>query len=579
MLVAIVVFMGLAGIAYAYTQNLGNWAVIPTSISLPFWTSSSNPQSCGWLNNASSCPTKTWNVTASGTRGIYQIMVNFTSDNTNVSWKNTSYINVTIYEKGDSGVILRENTSVNCPGCAFTIPASDYNPYSCGWLDNSSCGKSWNVTAKGPYGSEWGVYANFTANSTNVYTTGVQTASNKVRIVNYLWWENGTFDSAKQFNCRQPVNVTQNAGSGGNGIVYIRNFHSNMTATYTKPSPECRIYNCSKEIRVAEVFANGSQSLIANMTINNTQYQLYNTGYIDPSTGNYVYNTYCDSTDILLQNSLTANQSKNFMVYFRNPTAEVDYSSPSQGLSAIADSDFSQIRQGGVEYVWQPFFASHVDFQWNNQSDESTTFRQESLDSYGNLTSLGYRPQVQADRPISGFPKSDFVTQIPLDTVYNFDGHGKVNYTSSPCKNGFIIDIPDFDDTVYPDTVRSVQQNLNSIRLAIVASSFSGDNSSTRTGLNDPLYKAFVDKGTQCYIGFQGSATPSDPGACNNTYGDVRIGAMKAWYRCFWSNITIGLPINTSNSEGNRCAVLDVYGPAGGIGLNGSVGGCTQTLK
>ncbi len=524
-----IALLSVAAVAIAYKSG-GNWFVIG-SATANFSTADPSTQSCSSLTENQSCII-TWTVNASGGPGSYELFINFSNSSLN------KYFNGTIFDKGNNSNVI---PNYSCTGCAFKIvPGTNTdmrNPLQIGNLTNNGTVVSWNVSALGPVNSTWDLFTRFTYSS----TTGTQKDTNitKIRVVDYPWWNTS-------WNCRQLINVTQNTGNSGNGVVEISNFVS---------SNKCEMINCSKEIRITEILSDKSQEWKTNTSIQNETYINY-----------YNASTKCSGATIKFNANLNAGQTKQFFVYYNNPITEIDYF----GISGNTISNQSYTQIYPTEFVWDLFFDSHVDTAWNSTLDGvSVNSRNQSNLTTSKLRELGYNPQRYANREN---PK--VLGTLKNDKIYWFFSHGSILGPGN--FNETVYSISTYPpDTVYSHDISNISGTIPA-KFVMMISSFGGDNGTSLIGcpLQNWLSKAFVDKGTDCFLAFRGTNENTTCTSCN-CGSDVTTPAVDGFNDCFWRNITAGKTIRSAFEEANNNCDSPEMNP---ILIEEYSGACDQTL-
>ncbi len=526
-----VALLSAVAVTIAYKSG-GNWFVMG-STTANFSTADPSTQSCSSLTENQSCII-TWTVNATGGPGSYELFINFSNSSLN------KYFNGTIFDKGNNSNVI---PNYSCTGCAFKIvPGTNTdmrNPLTIGNLTNNGTIIAWNVSASGPINSTWDLFAIVTYNS----TTGTQKDTNitKIRVVDYPWWNTS-------WNCRQLINVTQNTGSSGTGVVEINSISFDTTAG------SCGLINCTKQIRVTEVLPDKSQIYVLYLLVNETQYII-----LDPK--------YCDFPNIKFNATLSSSQTKQFFIYYNNPIiVEDDYLKPNLSSPVIASYSYSDLVKQPQEKSWDLFYDSHIDIWWTNASDQqcdpicpsgSHRFRDNGNDTFLVLKGLNYNPQTYANRDAS-----NILQKLPSDLVYTFYGHGslfKDTDIGSSGLNQTSIN-PSYGRFLFSSNISNLTQSL-SAKLVISISSFGGDNSTSLNGcpLNNWLSKAFTEKGADCYLGFLGSNVSTLCTNCNcGGDSDVYHHDTRTFMQCFLGNITQGDTIRQAINDAKSCSVPDV---------------------
>jgi hypothetical protein len=553
-IVFIFAFMGIATAVLAY-WNLADWYIISqTENKTDFWTADNNPQLCDYdMNENDECQVF-WFINSSKVHGKYNISVLFNSTIESVVVNRTENITVTIYEKGDNGMISNDTS---CDSCSFVVNGS--NPYGHGNMsENDNFVIVWNVTAQNPVNTTWDMFVNFTSGYKSVIPNATEII--KARIVNYEWRDTTGYIN-ESWNCRKMVNITN--GTGGTGIIEIKSFDVWDSS--------CLIMNCSKEIRVSEIFNNGSNQHVQFLNVSNEEVE---------TSGNFVH---CRLADIQFNATLTAGQTKSFFVYYSNPLIEIDYINPT-GPTVFSEY-FYNLNSTGVESVWLDFFDSNINFWIANASDDlldgNTSFRREGNMSFNSLK-YGYNPRVQVNELYD-----IFINSIPTIDIYFYSGHGVIINESYGYKNQTLFYINTHEsgpfNIVTSDNITAINQPLKA-KFVYIDACNSGDDDTTKICLDNWLSKAFTERGVKCYLGFQGTHTTENINDCGGKGSDTYVNYTEQFNRCFWGNITEGYTIRGSVYNATKC-VRDYYSKncedqdcVHATLVNSTIGGCDIIL-
>jgi len=530
--ITFIVFITLISTAaYAYYDS--GWNIISTTWGLmPFWTSD-NPQMCEDLGQGEQ-HTYSWKVNASGVRGLYDAVILYNSSSSEVN-SNSSFFGITIYDKGDDGVIPNES----CTGCAFVLNGS--NPFSHGYMGNSD-GNSvlWNVRTDGPKDSEWDVFVDYMYGD---YGEKLNSTTSdrplKVRIVDYKWRDESGYIN-ESWNCREKITISNS--TGGSGLIEIREFTPDFE------NSGYYILNCSREIRVSEIQDDGTHEYIPFYSISDEKYSTTEHGF-----------TYCEWAMLRFNSSLNPGESKSFFIYYNNPLAEIDSTEPSWN-EVIYNNTHGLTEKTSLEHSWQGFYDSHILFRWNDQSDgQSITYMNNSRDAYQNLTYLNYNPQVLAN-----YPPSYILDNIEDDYVFYFRDHGGASDTSN---TNFFSPLSGYSITA--ETIENLEYEFSNMKLAMVLACDAGDNSTTmpQCSFDSWLSKSFIDKGADCYVALLGNNYYANE--CGES--DLETQWANFFNGCFWQEIfegkTILMAVDSCDNEHINAVIWENYNNA-----------CNQTL-
>jgi hypothetical protein len=541
----IIVILLLAGIVIAAKTNSGGWFII-TSTSENFTTNDPVNQYCNLAVNESCI--MSWTINSTGPGGLYELKSIFNWSEPNVTFENTElYFNVSIFDKGENGVI----PNYSCAYCSFQVTngtnTTTENPTVLGNMNRSSIIAAWNITATGHVNTTWEVFGIINYNSSNGNQT--VTEAKKVRIVDYPWWNTS-------WNCRRMINVTQNTGTIGDGIIEIDDFqpvYDNVTDDF------CRVINCTKDLKITEIDENGFQH---NLVLS----------VLDEEYSNALQAEYCNKTTLKFMSTMNAGEEKQYFVYFGNPVAEGSSYYFDPDIRSISNNTFSSLIKYDTERVWNLYFDSHIDFSWNYSTDGvSYNSRNSSNITKKYLQQLGYNTQVQVNRI-----GTDFLERIDNDEIYWIFVHGGVhnmfggyNQTQLSIKKSTPYDF------LLSDDINATHSDK--LKFVMALSCFGGDNSTTLINctLNNWPSKAFIEKGADCYLSFLGvNITTVCPTDCNSCEGDTYTPDIDHFNECFWGNISTGRTIKQSAQNATVCQSEDMHY----ILVNSTIDGCDKVL-